>query len=676
MRSKPVPLEGSDLTVADAKEQERFEIMPEDAPFEPGFNIKTLWAALFVGFVMLPGAIYLGLVTGQSMAGGAEWVTLILFIEIAKRTFVRLRTQEIIILYWVAGGLVLMGGKLGTGADLFGGPFGVLIWDQYLIQSPQADGLAEHVPDWVVPPRGSDALLERSFLHAAWIKPIFILLVAVVLQRINALSLGYALFRITHDIERLPYPMAYVQAGGATALAETSSQKEGWRWHVFSTGTFVGAVWGLLYVVVPTLSSVFLTETVSILPIPFIDFTVPMKSVLPAAVIGLATDLIHVLIGLVLPFWVVVGVFSSSILVNLVANPLLYAGGILHTWEPGMSAIPTMIANSFDFWLSFSIGGAIVVAIVGFSTAFVSLRAAQRSTTSALERGGPSPERGDIRIVYALGIWALSTLAFVGMVYYLVPQFPWWITAFFGFVWTPIYSYIGARMVGLTGSPQGVTFPYLREASFYLSGYQGAGIWFAPVPIFQWGYEAQTFKQLELTRTRFGSLIKMTALTLLVMFVCSFLFWSLIWKLGPIPSSAYPYVQKLWPFHATMQAFWVKSTLPGAGSNLLTQIIRWDYIGIGLLFSGVLYAALHVLHAPMAIFYGFVAGLGQWPHFVILNFIGAILGRFYLQKRFGEERWRAYAPILLAGYSCGVGLIGMSSIAIALISKAVSQVVF
>ena len=62
---------------------DRFEIVPGDAPFEPGFNVKTLWAALFVGFVMLPGAIYLGLVTGQSMAGGAEWVTLILFIEIA-----------------------------------------------------------------------------------------------------------------------------------------------------------------------------------------------------------------------------------------------------------------------------------------------------------------------------------------------------------------------------------------------------------------------------------------------------------------------------------------------------------------------------------------------------------------------------------------------------------------
>jgi len=503
------------------------------------------------------------------------------------------------------------------------------------------------------------------------------LLVAVALQRVNALSLGYVLFRITHDIERLPFPMAYVQAGGATALAETSSKKEGWRWHVFSTGVFIGAVWGLFYVVVPTLSSVFLTETVSILPIPFIDFTVPMKAVLPAAVVGVATDLIHVLFGLVLPFWVVVGVFASSMLVNLVANPVLYAYGILHTWEPGMSAIPTQIANTFDFWLSFSLGGAIVVAVMGFWTAGKILIAVAKDHRPKDEDApGPSRARGDIRIVSALGIWAASTLGFVLMVYYLVPDFPWWITAVFGFLWTPIYSYIGTRMIGLTGSPQGVTFPYLREASFFLSGYQGAAIWFAPVPIFQWGYEAQIFKQLELTRTSFGSIVKMTALTLVVMFVCSFLFWSLIWKLGPIPSSAYPFVQKMWPFHATMQAFWAKSTLPGAGSSLVTQIIRWDYIGIGLAFSGALYAVLIALSAPLGIFYGFVAGLGGWPHFAILNFVGAMLGRFYLEKRFGVERWYAYAPIVLAGYSCGVGLIGMTSIAIALISKAVSQVMF
>ena len=69
--------------------QPDLNLIPPDLEFAPGFSIKTVWAALFVGFLMLPGAIYLGLVTGQSMAGGAEWVTLILFIEIAKRTFVR-----------------------------------------------------------------------------------------------------------------------------------------------------------------------------------------------------------------------------------------------------------------------------------------------------------------------------------------------------------------------------------------------------------------------------------------------------------------------------------------------------------------------------------------------------------------------------------------------------------
>ena len=47
------------------------------------FNWRIVVGAIFVGFVMLPGAIYMGLVTGQSLAGAAEWVTIILFIEIS-----------------------------------------------------------------------------------------------------------------------------------------------------------------------------------------------------------------------------------------------------------------------------------------------------------------------------------------------------------------------------------------------------------------------------------------------------------------------------------------------------------------------------------------------------------------------------------------------------------------
>ena len=655
-------------------ERESYELAPEGAPFQSGFNMKTVWASMFVGFIMLPGAIYLGLVTGQGMSGASEWVTIILFLEILKRAFVRLESQEIIILYWVAGGLIGIGVKLGTGAILFGGPFAGPIWDQYFIQSPQAQGIAQHIPDWLVPGIGSEALSQRSFLHVDWLKPVAVLVAAIVLVRVNSLSLGYVLYRLTSDMEKLPFPMAPVQAGGATALAETSGKQEGWRWRVFSIGAFIGLAWGTLYVVIPVLSSVFLTKTIQILDIPFIDFTDQIKSLLPAAVLGIGTDLNHLFIGFVLPFWVVVGTFAASLLANFVANPVLHHFGVLHTWEPGMTTIHTTISNSLDFWLSFSIGTSLVVFAVGIA---LTARAMIRARRERREGGSfRLPEgRGDIRIASALAIWAASTLGFVVLVYVLVPAFPWWITAVFGFIWTPVSSYIGARMVGLTGSPYGATIPYLREATFYLSGYQGAALWFAPIPIFDHGGMAATFRQLELTRTSFGSLVKLSVLTLVVMLVCSFIYWSAIWNLAPIPSAAYPFVQKMWPFHATYQAMWIKSTMPG-GTDLLKDIVKWPYVVGGAGFGGVFYLALAVLRAPTILFYGFIGGLGTWPHFAVPQFAGAILGRYHLRRRFGARKWQAYAPILLAGYSCGIGLVGMTSVGVVLISKAVSQIAF
>jgi len=667
--------------------EEQYSIMPEGAPFEEGFNIKTLWACLFVGIVMLPGAIYLGLVTGQSMAGASEWVTIILFLEIAKRSFVRLRTQELIIIYWIAGSLVAVGGRLGTGAQTYGGPFGGLMWDQYLIQSPAAEGLSRFIPTWVVPPLTSQVYTERTFFHPDWIAPIAVMFTSMILGRAAWLSMGYVLFRVTNDIERLPFPMAPVHARGATALAETSSKQEGWRWRVFSTGTCIGLVWGLLYVVVPTLSGIFLTDTVQILPIPFIDFTAEVKSILPAALLGIGTDLGHLLIGFVLPFWVVVGSFFGATITQLFVNPMLYSAGILHRWSPGMTAIPAGISNRFDFWLSFTIGTAVVVFLTGVSMVVKSLREQRqkRASGEALPtRLEDLPQgRGDVRLAFALGIWALATLGFVVLCRILVPKFPWYIVTLFGFVYTPVMSYIGGRMIGLTGSPYGATIPYIREASFFLSGYRGTEVWFAPIPIADHGTAVGVYKQLELTRTKFGGLIKMHALTILILFVCSFVFWQFIWRLAPVPSSTYPFVQKFWPFESTMQTMWIKSTMDpkdvgggAVGIALLREIIKPQYIFTGAAFGGLLYGVLAFFRAPTLLFYGFVSGLGAWPHFIIPQFAGAMLGRFYFQKRFGEARWHAYAPILLAGYSCGMGLIGMTSIAIALISKAISQVVF
>ena len=291
--------------------------------------------------------------------------------------------------------------------------------------------------------------------------------------------------------------------------------------------------------------------------------------------------------------------------------------------------------------------------------------------------------RGDVNILWPLLFWTIATIGFVIMCQILVPEFHWLWLVFFGFVYTPISSYIGARMIGLTGSPYGAEIPYLRQAAILLSGYEGVALWFAPLPIHDHGTAVSTYKQLELTKTKFVSYVKLTAVTTVVVFFCSFLFWEFIWRLEPIPSSTYPFVQLMWPFDATMQTLWLKSTAPTgvggvgvAGINLLKEIVKPEIVLVGFASGGFLFAVLAVLKAPTLIFFGFVGSLAQWPHMILLQFAGALLGRHYFSKRFGESKWKAYAPILLAGYSCGMGLIGMTSVAIALISKAVSTIAF
>ena len=131
-----------------------------------------------------------------------------------------------------------------------------------------------------------------------------------------------------------------------------------------------------------------------------------------------------------------------------------------------------------------------------------------------------------------------------------------------------------------------------------------------------------------------------------------------------------------------MQTLWLKSTAPTGegfgleGINLLRDIVKPEIVLVGFASGGAVYAILAAIKAPTLIFFGFVGSLSQWPHLILLQFIGALLGKFYFAKRFGESKWKAYAPILLAGYSCGMGLIGMTSVAIALIAKAVSTIAF
>src|SRR5205807_10628014 len=127
--------------------------------FEEGFTGKTVIGALFVGFIMLPGALYLGLVAGQGLGPAAEWVTIVLFSEVMRRSFLPMKRQEIYILYYVAA---MLSSVLLADRGISGGPFGYLMWNQYFRQAPQAALVAKDIPNWVVPPAGPAALVPRT----------------------------------------------------------------------------------------------------------------------------------------------------------------------------------------------------------------------------------------------------------------------------------------------------------------------------------------------------------------------------------------------------------------------------------------------------------------------------------------------------------------------------------
>lgn len=786
--------------------EEYRDLLETPSHYEEGFTVKTVLGVLFVAFIMIPGNMYLGLMIGGSLGAAAEWVTIILFAEITKRSFTTLKKQETYVLFYVASGLI----AAETGA------FNGLLWNQYLVQSPAAKqfGLTKLIPAWFAPPADSPALIERTFLHPDWIAPIILLVIGMVISRVSWYTMAYTLFRLNSDYERLPFPFAPVAAQGATALAESTGGEETWRWRVFSAGAMIGLVFGTIYVAIPAISGALLTEPIQLIPIPFIDFTQVTGNFIPATPLGFTAHLGPIFSGLLMPFWGVMGTFLG-VVIGSVANPFLYKYGLLTTWQPGMGTIETFFVNSVDFWMSFGIGTTIAIAVIGVYQVIHSLRHNQVGVggLTKVRTWQPPPGRGDFPIWVALSLYALSTLAIIAVSWFLLPEITRfiWFFLFFGFVFTPLQSFVNARLVGLVG--QTVAIPYVREATIILSGYQGVDIWFIPFPLGNYGAQTQKFREIELTGTRFSSIVKAEFTMVPIVLVASFLYSSYIWKLAPVPSASYPYAQLVWRLNAYQTCLWFTGTLrselkvapdqreagwvpanlserewwywrvravepewlasggkrgkagpwTGRGSfythyepgepeqvpermpavaddpseAVIGPVLRvlepaedgtimrtprpvlrveseqplppgWVYyfvldtdphftspwiqrstdepwlfraikakvIVAGAVFGIGSYALLSVLGLPILLVFGFVRALTSIPHWVVTEVIGALLARYYFFKRYGTKQWRLYAPVLAVGFACGMALMGMASISIALIQKSVSVLVF
>jgi hypothetical protein len=135
----------------------------------------------------------------------------------------------------------------------------------------------------------------------------------------------------------------------------------------------------------------------------------------------------------------------------------------------------------------------------------------------------------------------------------------------------------------------------------------------------------------------------------------------------------FPFAEQWWEINAYRQALMYSSTMPGGEGGQFAQAFHPSYLVIGLIVALLVYGGLARFGLPILLFYGVIRGLDQTsPHVIIPQVIGALLGRYYFEKKFGEK-WRPYIVVFFAGYACGIGLIMMLSLGIVFMSKAVFQ---
>lgn len=663
----------------DAELKQFRDLMPPPGKWEEGFGLKAMIGAVFVGMIMTPASMYMNLVVGSDIGSAAQWVTIILFIEVARRSFTVLGRAEIYVLYYMAGASMLSGSGL--------------LWNQFLAQSEsfRQFGLSDHIPPWVSP-SSPDVLGLRTFFHPSWMVPIGLMAIGMALQRLDNFGLGYVMYRLTSDVEKLPFPMAPVGAQGITALADASGGKETWRWRVFSFGAMLGMVFAAIYLALPAVSGAFLPEPISIFPLPWKDLTSNSESFLPAFPFILSFDLGLVLSGMILPFWAIVG-SAIGLLVCVIACPILYHTGILSHWRPGVGAINTMISNRLDFFFSFGLGLMAAIAVIGIFHVVQGLMARNRK----LDEVGaakidwralfhPPAGRGDFSIWIGVGIYLLSMTWSILLTYFMlrwaanhgmgspVTKTLMGVLVFYGFIYTPIMSYVSARMEGIIG--MSVQIPFVREATFILTGYQGAAIWFTPFPVHDYGRQTLYFRTTELTGTKITSMIKAEAFIFPIVLIAVVVFSQFIWRIAPVPSSAFPFAETMWELNAFNSALMISSTMPGGQHGPFFEAFNVLYLFIGLGLALTVYAGLSFFGLPVLLCYGVIRGLDQsTPHVILPQLLGAMFGRYYFSKRFGDM-WPQYRVVFFAGYGCGVGLVMMFSLGLVFMSKSVFQATF
>jgi hypothetical protein len=618
--------------------------MSEEAGFRSGLTWRVVVALVAAALFFVPINLYLNLVTGGSVATAALYVIAILVTELARIGAKPLSSSEVFLLY------------AGTGVTVASlTPYYWLVYRAFFVNSPftfafSIDGLPLPylVPDWLAPPYGSPAYALRTLFNPAWAKPMAVATLFFALTVAADVGLGILLSYVMVEVEKLRFPFAYVDS----ALIEVLTERRSEHVRAFLAGFYPGLMYGALLYAGQAFG-------VQILPLPWFDLTWFTEKYVPGALVGLATDPGFIALGMMLDLpvagFMALGSCLVWILFNYVftVNPAFFPVWAREYYK-GMT-LAIIYQRSFQrVWISPFFGVALGMA----AAITVALR---RSIVRAFKLIAKPAEAGTFpSLKLAAAMFLAGSLGSVVVYSFLVPGIPLYATLATSLALSFFLAVVVSRAVGELGFFPALPWPW--QAIVYFTPYKGyAGwVWSPYISTGVQGSMCQAVKVAYLTRTKPSDYFKVYVLGQALNAVVGLLAMDMLWRLAPIPSSAYPNSLVFWPMFATNDALFA------------TRQITLDpkVIGVSALASFALMAASPLLAKvglPSAV--PLLSGLFIIPPYALAVLVGSAIGHLVGRRMLGE-RWSSLRPMIAAGLLAGVGIFVGVGIALLLVARA------
>jgi len=626
------------------------------AEYKPGFSWRSALIVLISSLIWMPVALYIQLVSGIVSIAMVSIVMAFIAMEITRLIGNPLSRQELLIVYLMSSLAASATGYIWQ------------VWKGYFVTSPltwafKIDGLPipELYPSWFAPPYDSSAYVLRTFFHRDWLIPLLITNIqAGFFYYCTELSLAVILSYIFIEVEKLPFPLATIDASIVTTLSERRPEKI----KLFTLALYPGLAWGALLYIVP------IATGYMIIPLPWYDLTPFTSQYIPGALLGVMTDIMAYVAGLFISLAVTFYMLAASIAVWVVGNYLTLTAfrDSFPEWASeyfgGMGYGGVLIRSYLRVWIApqtAAVFALMVIAVIFFAKPVA-------KGLSALSKASLIKTAGYSSLKWLVGFYILGTVGSVALFHLLVPELPVWIPLLLSVGVSFLNGIISVVSLGSTGVSPGA--PSEWALSVYLSGYRGVAAWvFTPIvgglATAEGGSPSWTYmvKVGTLTETRPMDVIKALLFSIVIYNVLSFVWMEFFWRIAPIPSAAYPYALATWPSQIMSSAVWMTGQV-----GVKPEVLYYSFFVIlALCLAGE--AASKFLGLPFSSI-GIVTGMGMTPPYSIALFAGSILNRFVFPRFLGAERWKENRSVIAAGLVSGEGLAAAVAVASSLIMKA------